>query len=42
MDPDFAGKLSGDVAQDEDADTGFDLDATEPARTSKLARQMTH
>jgi len=25
MDPDFAGKLAGDVAQDEDADTGFEF-----------------
>ena len=28
MDPDFAGKLSGDVAQDEDADTGFEFGAS--------------
>ncbi len=28
MDPDFAGKLSGDTAQDEDADTGFEYGAT--------------
>jgi DNA helicase-2/ATP-dependent DNA helicase PcrA len=27
MDPDFAGKLSGDTAQDEDADTGFEYGA---------------
>ena len=27
MDPDFAGKLSGDTGQDEDADTGFDYGA---------------
>ena len=25
MDPDFAGKLAGDLAQDEDADTGFEF-----------------
>lgn len=25
MDPDFAGKLAGDIAQDQDADTGFDF-----------------
>ena len=28
MDPDFAGKLAGDVAQDEDADTGFEFGST--------------
>ena len=28
MDPDFAGKLSGDVAQDEDTDTGFEFGAS--------------
>jgi DNA helicase-2/ATP-dependent DNA helicase PcrA len=28
MDPDFAGKLGGDVAQGEDADTGFEFGAT--------------
>jgi len=28
MDPDFAGKLSGDTAQDEDADTGFEYGAS--------------
>jgi DNA helicase-2/ATP-dependent DNA helicase PcrA len=27
MDPDFAGKLTGDAAQDEDADTGFEYGA---------------
>ena len=27
MDPDFAGKLAGDAAQDEDADTGFEYGA---------------
>ena len=27
MDPDFAGKLSGDTGQDEDSDTGFDYGA---------------
>ena len=31
MDPDFAGKLSGDVAQDEDADTGFEFGASTAA-----------
>lgn len=40
MDPDFAGKLSGDVAQNEDADTGFDFgasagDSKEPARSKE-------
>jgi DNA helicase-2/ATP-dependent DNA helicase PcrA len=28
MDPDFAGKLTADVAQDEDADTGFEFGAS--------------
>jgi DNA helicase-2/ATP-dependent DNA helicase PcrA len=28
MDPDFAGKLSADVAEEDDADTGFDFGAT--------------
>lgn len=28
MDPDFAGKLAGDVAEDEDADTGFGFGAS--------------
>jgi DNA helicase-2/ATP-dependent DNA helicase PcrA len=31
MDPDFAGKLAQDVAQDEDADTGFEFGASRAA-----------
>ncbi len=31
MDPDFAGKLAGDIAPDEDADTGFEFGASTAA-----------
>jgi DNA helicase-2/ATP-dependent DNA helicase PcrA len=34
MDPDFAGKLSGDVAQNQDADTGFEFGASTSANQS--------
>jgi DNA helicase-2/ATP-dependent DNA helicase PcrA len=34
MDPDFAGKLSGDAAQDEDADTGFEYGAASTGSVS--------
>jgi DNA helicase II / ATP-dependent DNA helicase PcrA len=34
MDPDFAGKLSGDVARNEDADTGFEFGASTSANQS--------
>jgi DNA helicase-2/ATP-dependent DNA helicase PcrA len=34
MDPDFAGKLAGDVAQDEDADTGFEFGSSMAGATN--------
>jgi DNA helicase-2/ATP-dependent DNA helicase PcrA len=34
MDPDFAGKLAGDAGQDEEADTGFEYGAANPASVS--------
>ena len=34
MDPDFAGKLSGDVAPDENADTGFEFGASTAGQAS--------
>ncbi|MDR3749051.1 MAG: 3'-5' exonuclease, partial [Acidobacteriota bacterium] len=34
MDPDFAGKLSGDVAEQQDADTGFEFGASTSESTS--------
>ena len=37
MDPDFAGKLSADVAAEEDADTGFDFGAQEPSAEENQA-----
>ena len=37
MDPDFAGKLSGDVALDDNADTGFEYGASTPGSVSPVA-----
>jgi len=37
MDPDFAGKLSADVAEEEDADTGFEFGASSDAPESAEA-----
>ena len=37
MDPDFAGKLAGDVAQDEDADTGFEFGSAMAGATNEGA-----
>jgi DNA helicase II / ATP-dependent DNA helicase PcrA len=37
MDPDFAGKLSADVAEEEDADTGFDFGASSDDATGEDA-----
>jgi len=34
MDPDFAGKLAGDVTQDEDADTGFEFGSSMAGATN--------
>jgi DNA helicase-2/ATP-dependent DNA helicase PcrA len=37
MDPDFAGKLSGDAAQDQDADTGFEYGAATEGSVSPVS-----
>jgi DNA helicase-2/ATP-dependent DNA helicase PcrA len=41
MDPDFAGKLSADVAQDAEADTGFEFGVSGAASTAASAESAT-